>query len=194
MHEFTFFKVARFFLDNPYQEVYLRELAKKLKISPFAVKGYADVLLKEGLILEERKANLRFFKGNAGNPFFRHIKISLNVDLLMKSGLVDFLKENIPNISSIVLFGSLAKGENDSESDVDLLVIGKETRKSSGKFGKRFIKENSISASMTRNASIREKIEYLLNLPEKYKLIEKGMLVLFILTFIWLIFMLMGKG
>jgi len=47
---------------------------------------------------------------------------------------------------------------------------------------------------MTRNASIREKIEYLLNLPEKYKLIEKGMLVLFILTFIWLIFMLMGKG
>lgn len=144
MHEFTFFKVARFFLDNPYREVYLRELAKKLKISPFAVKGYADVLLKEGLILEERKANLRFFKGNAGNPFFRHIKISLNVDLLMKSGLVDFLKENTPNISSIVLFGSLAKGENDSESDVDLLIIGKENRKSSGKFEERLNREISI--------------------------------------------------
>ncbi|HLC65025.1 MAG TPA: nucleotidyltransferase domain-containing protein [Candidatus Nanoarchaeia archaeon] len=144
MHEFTFFKVARFFLDNPYQEVYLRELAKKLKISPFAVKGYADLLVREGLILEERKANLRLFKGNIGNPVFRHLKISLNVDALLKSGLIDFLKENIPNISSIVLFGSLAKGENDSKSDVDILVIGKESRKSSGKFGERLNREINI--------------------------------------------------
>ena len=40
-------RILKFFLDNPYEEVYLRELAKKLKLSAFAVKKYADILIKE---------------------------------------------------------------------------------------------------------------------------------------------------
>lgn len=121
-----FLRVLKYFIDNPYGEVYLRELAKKTKLSPFAVKKYADLLLKQNLILEERKANLRYFKANIGSLYFRHLKISFNIDLLLKSGLVEYLQDNIANVSSIVLFGSMAKGEDDEKSDVDILIIGKE--------------------------------------------------------------------
>jgi len=127
-------KMARFFLDNPYREAYLRQLAKILKISPFAAKKYADFLSKEGLIAEERRANLRYLKANAGNLFFKYLKIAHSINLLLKSGLVDFLKGNIANVSSIVLFGSMAKGENDKKSDIDLLVIGQEKYISLGQF------------------------------------------------------------
>ena len=126
MQELIFLKVVRFFLENPYKEVYLRQLAKELSLSSFAIKKYSDLLVKEELIKEQRIANLRYFKANINNLFFKHLKIAFNINLLLKSGLLDFLKQNLANVSSVVLFGSMAKGEDDKQSDVDILIIGKE--------------------------------------------------------------------
>lgn len=126
MKNLIFLKIVKFFLENPYKEIYLRALAKNLKLSPYAIKKYADLLVKENLIKEERKANLRYFKANINNLFFKYLKIASNINLLLKSGLIDFLKDNLANVSSIVLFGSMAKGEDNKESDVDILIIGKE--------------------------------------------------------------------
>lgn len=133
MEELVLIKIVRFFLENPYDEVYLRELAKKIRLSPFAVKKYADMLIKEALIKEERKANLRYFKANVNSLFFRHLKVSYSIRLLINSGLIDFLKENTPNLSSVTLFGSAAKGEDDKKSDVDIVVIGNSKYLSFGK-------------------------------------------------------------
>ena len=119
-------RIVAYFLENPYEEVYLRELAKKLKLSPFVIKKYADILVNEGIIQEERKANLRYFRANMRNLFFKHLKIAHSINMLTKSGLIHFLKQEIANLSSIVLFGSMAKGEDDRKSDVDLIIIGKE--------------------------------------------------------------------
>lgn len=134
MQEFMLLKVVRFFLENPYEEFYLRQLARKLGLSVFAIKKYADLLVNEGVIKEERKANLRYFKININNLFVKQLKIAFNLNVLLKSGLIDFLKENLANISSIVLFGSMSKGENDKNSDVDILVIGKEKYINLGEF------------------------------------------------------------
>jgi predicted nucleotidyltransferase len=125
MRDLIVIRMAEFFFENPYQDFYLRELAKKLKISPFATKKYADLLIKESLIKEERKANLRYFRANMNSLFFRQLKIAFSMRALAESGLMEFLKENLQAVSSITLFGSMAKGEDDQDSDVDLLIIGK---------------------------------------------------------------------
>ena len=119
-------QIAAFFLENPYTEIYLRQLAKELKLSPYSVKQNIDLLINENLVKEERRANLRYFKADINGLFFRHLKVAFNISAISKSGIMDFLKENIPNISSIALFGSIAKGEDDKKSDVDMLAIGKE--------------------------------------------------------------------
>ncbi len=116
--------ILNHFLTNPYSKVYLRELSRLIKISPFAVKKYSEVLLKEGLILDEKVANLRYFKANKDSIVFKQFKIANSVKKIIDSGLVEKIKENVPNLSSIVLFGSVAKGEDDKNSDVDLLIIG----------------------------------------------------------------------
>lgn len=126
MHELKFIRFVEFFLINPYEEVYIRKLAKKLNISPSATKKYADILIKEGLILDERRANLRYLKSNVNNLFYKYLKISYNIKELSKSGLVEFIRNNTANTTSIILFGSLAKGDNDDKSDVDITVIGKQ--------------------------------------------------------------------
>lgn len=144
MQDLMLLKMLRFFIFDPYQEVYLRELAKKTGLSPFAVKKYADFLVNEGLILEDKRANLRYFKANVGGLFFKHLKIAFNLNIIQKSGLADFLRENVPNISSIVLFGSMAKGLDDKKSDVDILVIGKEKHLDLRKFEEKIGKDLSI--------------------------------------------------
>ena len=101
MQELMLLKVVKFFLENPYEEVYLRQLANKLKLSTFATKKYADILVNEDLIKEERKANLRYLKANVNNLFFKQLKISFNINKILKSGLINFLQENITNVSSI---------------------------------------------------------------------------------------------
>ncbi len=125
MQEMLFLKTMQYFLENTYKEVYLRELAKILRISPFAVKKYASLLLKEGLIIEERKAHLLYFKANIHNQFYKQLKISWNIQRILKVNLLQNIQNNFTAISSIVLFGSVAKGEDDEKSDIDLLIIGK---------------------------------------------------------------------
>ncbi len=123
MHESLMLKTARFFMENPYKEVFLRELAKKLRISVFAVKKYLDLLVNEEFIKEERKANLRYFKANVGSLFYKHMKIAFTMRKLQDARLVECIK-NKANVSSIVLFGSAAKGEDSEKSDVDIVIIG----------------------------------------------------------------------
>ncbi len=144
MQELKFIKFMEFFLVNPYEEVYIRELAKKLKISPFATKKYADILVKEELILDEKKANLRYLKANINNLFYKHSKITYNIRQLLKSGLIEFLKNNLANVTSIILFGSLAKGEDDNESDIDILIIGKQKHLSLSEFEDKLNKEITL--------------------------------------------------
>jgi predicted nucleotidyltransferase len=121
-------KVLQYFLENSYKEIYLRELARKLKISPYSVKKYCDVLSNGDLIVEERKANLRYFKANMGSLFFKFLKITNNIKNIENCGIIAFLKENLAGVSSITLFGSMARGENDEKSDMDLLIIGKKKK------------------------------------------------------------------
>ncbi|RLJ00361.1 MAG: hypothetical protein DRP03_00510 [Candidatus Aenigmatarchaeota archaeon] len=144
MKNLHIFKILEFFIRNPYQRVYLRELAKKLKLSPFTTKRYVDVLVREKFIYEEREAKMRYFKANLSNIAFRYIKIAYSLHEILKSGLISFLLTNIPNISSIVLFGSIAKGEDSEKSDVDLLIIGKPKYIRVGKFEERLKRDIAL--------------------------------------------------
>ena len=137
-------KIIRFFFDNPYKEFYLRELAKKLKLSPFAIKKYMDIFIKEGLVIEERKANLRYFKANVNDLFFKHLKIAFSIRKIKQSQLIEDILKKMANISSIVLFGSVAKGEDDENSDIDIVVIGKEKSFSLSEIRKKLNKEINL--------------------------------------------------
>lgn len=113
-----------YFFDEPFEEVYLRELARRVDMSIFSLKTAVDDLVGEGLLVERRVGRLRYLRANMENLFFRFLKIAFNVKKIVDCGIVGFLKERVPALSSVVLFGSWAKGENDAKSDVDVLVIG----------------------------------------------------------------------
>ncbi len=123
-----FWKIIKYFFGNPYEEIHLRKLSKKTKVSTFSTKQIIDYLVKEKIVLEKREGNMRYIKANMKNLFFRHLKIAFKIKELTDTGLIEYIKINIPAISSIILFGSTARGEDDSKSDIDLLIIGQRKR------------------------------------------------------------------
>src|SRR3989344_742636 len=143
MHEGddTMMRFTRMFLDSPYTEFYLREAARKSKVSVFAAKKYADLLVGRGILREEKRANLRFLKANLDNRAMRLTKTALEVEDIISSSLIKYLQENITALSSIVLFGSVAKGEDNTESDIDLVIIGKESKINLSTFEKKLGKK-----------------------------------------------------
>jgi predicted nucleotidyltransferase len=137
-----FFKIIFFFIVHSYEEIHLRGLARRLKISPYSTKKFLDFLVSHDLILEEKKANMRYFKANISNNVFKHMKIAFNLKKVYDSGLIDHIQNNVSALSSIVLFGSLARGEDSEESDMDLLVIGKKKKEFDiTKFGEKLGRE-----------------------------------------------------
>lgn len=144
MNKLMFYKLMNRFFEKPYDEIYLRQLARELKFSPYAVKTYTDILVKESFLAEERKANLRYFKANTKNLFFKHLKIAFNMHKIEKSGIINFLNKNISGVSSIVLFGSAAKGEDEEKSDIDIVLIGKEKSISIAEFEKKLKKNINL--------------------------------------------------
>lgn len=120
--KFVGFKILEYFLIHPTEKIYLKELARKLQISPRSVKIYCDLFEKEGIIQREIKGNLHLFSTNNDNFRVREMKRAYIINLLGEMNI-----ENIAEkYASIALYGSHASGNYDEKSDIDLLIIGEE--------------------------------------------------------------------
>ena len=116
------FKVMEFFLTHPSLEIHLNELARKLEISPASVKTHCDELSKEKIIFEKQIGNLRLFWLNREDFAVRSMMRAYHILLLKKLGIEDIAQDCI----SLAIYGSMASGNMDERSDLDILVIGDE--------------------------------------------------------------------
>lgn len=139
-----FWKVMKYFFDNPYEEIHLRELSRKTKVSVYSVKNIIDQLVNEDVLQERRNGNMRYIQANLDNHFFRYLKIAFSLKEIMDSKIIIYLKENIPAVSSIILYGSTAKGEDNNNSDIDLLIIGQRKKIDITKFENKFRKQINL--------------------------------------------------
>ncbi len=121
--------ILELFIKNPYERYYLREASRILDISPMTVKRSFDMFVHEKLLIREKFKNQILYRANMDSAAFKHLKIAYNLAWLEDKGIVDLPKENIIGMSSFVLYGSFAKGENDEKSDIDLLVISASSKK-----------------------------------------------------------------
>jgi len=118
--KFVGFKILEYFLRYPSEKTYLKELAKKLQISPRSVKIYCDLFEKEGLIKREIIGNMHIFTTNNDNFRVREMKRAYFLNLLGEMNIENIAKD----CASIAVYGSYASGNYDDKSDIDILIIG----------------------------------------------------------------------
>lgn len=116
-------KILTYYLTNPTQNHYLRELATILEIDAGNLSRTIKTLVSEGFLNEEKKGNLKFFKINPQH----HLYPDLKKIIFKTSGVQGALKQVLSKINGIdqaFIFGSFASGKTDEFSDVDLMIIG----------------------------------------------------------------------
>lgn len=115
--------ILKQFLDNPQREIHIRELARKLKISPTTVSKILKNYEKKSILSSEKKLNHIIFRANIESKRFRIEKIYYNLTKMLDSKLLDYLENSFNNPEAIGIFGSFAKGEDTPKSDVDIFII-----------------------------------------------------------------------
>jgi len=104
-----------------------REIAKALNVSPTAVANAVRNLAAKELIKVERTKTINFISFNRDNPKAIELKRVENLKQMHLSGLSGFLEESLAG-STIILFGSYARGEDTKTSDIDIAVIGRKDK------------------------------------------------------------------
>ncbi|MEK6843168.1 MAG: nucleotidyltransferase domain-containing protein [Candidatus Micrarchaeota archaeon] len=116
------YKVMRLFFDSPEAKIHMRKIARLTGLSAPGVIKIVSRLKKEGLLLSKR-TDLAKDVSASKNEKFLNLKRCYNFLNIQESGIVGFLKMHYEEPEAIVLFGSYGKGEDNSDSDVDLAII-----------------------------------------------------------------------
>ncbi|MBW2982918.1 nucleotidyltransferase domain-containing protein [Candidatus Woesearchaeota archaeon] len=104
-----------------------RETAQALRVSPTAIANAVKKLREKNLITMQATKTINFISYNRDNPeAITHKKIE-NQRQLHTSGLTQHLEEQLAG-ATIILFGSYAKGEDTTTSDIDIAAIGRKKK------------------------------------------------------------------
>jgi DNA-binding transcriptional ArsR family regulator len=109
---------------NPDRRLSFNELVRRAKSGAGAVSRELKTLMEAGLVTEQREGNQRFLAAAKSSPVYPELK-----SLISKcSGAASVIREALRDVENRVavafIFGSVAAGSEQADSDLDLFVIG----------------------------------------------------------------------
>lgn len=116
-------RLLTFFYMNRSARVYVRQLASALGVDSTNLSRELARLEKDGLLRSETEGRQLYY---SIDPQYAYLKAVFAL-LQGTVGVVPTLStamRRVPGIESAYLYGSFAKNEQDSASDIDLLILG----------------------------------------------------------------------
>jgi predicted nucleotidyltransferase len=109
---------------QPDRSWYAADLARHLGMSRSSLQRELVALVKAGILKSHREGRMHFIQADQQSPVFPELR-----GLLSKTaGLVDLLRNALSPFESrikiCIVFGSVARAEETSLSDVDLFIVG----------------------------------------------------------------------
>jgi len=101
-----------------------REIARAIGLSPKPLNEVLAQLTDEGLLLQRNIGRVYLFRLNRNNRLVAELVVPLfeGEKELLNRALTEVF-ENVPDILSVILYGSVSRGEEGPFSDIDLLVV-----------------------------------------------------------------------
>lgn len=115
-------EIFRIFFNINDEEIHLREIERKTGFAIGTVRQETTKLVKIGLLNKRKDGNRTYYIANRAHPLFQEIH-----NIVIKTvGLVDIFRIALENqgVQYSFIFGSIAKGIEKPDSDIDLFVIG----------------------------------------------------------------------
>jgi len=155
-------EIIELVFKKPEKWMHIRKIARKLKISPETIRKNLAKLKKKQVVEERREGNMLRFRANLENENYKREKTLHNLKSIFDSGIVNFLYDYY-HPKAIILFGSYARGEDISTSDVDIgIVIKNKKRPDLSKFEKKISRSIELSL-FTKNEVSNEFFNNIIN-------------------------------
>ena len=135
-------KILEVFIANPSKEIHLREVARLSKVSLTNVDNSLRLFVEEGMFEKREISNMTFFRPNLDNEtllkMFEFLELqrregfygkNKKIARLLKKYTQAIVDLSNGRIQSVILFGSVARGEWTKNSDIDLLAVVAEKEK-----------------------------------------------------------------
>jgi len=111
-------------LTQPEKWWYLSELAQFLRTTPSSLQRELKALVDVGVLERRREGTRAFVKADIRSPFFPELRGLIEKTAGLLPTLQQLLEPFQARIDCAFIYGSVARGQEHSLSDVDLLVIG----------------------------------------------------------------------
>src|SRR5580692_77670 len=111
-------------LVQPQKAWFVSELARRMGVPSSSLQRELQDLTEAGILKSHRQGRMAYYQANTDSPLFSDLR-----GLLLKTaGLVDVLADALKPLASklmlVFVYGSIASGQERSDSDIDLMVIG----------------------------------------------------------------------
>jgi len=116
-------KVLGLLYGQPYKSFYLNEIVRLSDIGRGTIKRELERMTASGIVIQKRIGNQNHYQANDSCPVYQEL-----LGIVRKTfGIADVIKTALTPIFERIIFayiyGSIAKSEDSSKSDIDLLVI-----------------------------------------------------------------------
>jgi uncharacterized protein len=111
-------------LIDPARSWYLSDLARHLGVTPSSLQRDLRALAKGGILRRSQDGNRVYFQADPDCPFLVDLRGIFLKTVGLRDVLVKSLKPFRHAIEVAFVYGSMARSEERSASDVDLMVIG----------------------------------------------------------------------
>lgn len=120
--------VLRWLFGQPTRSFYLSELRRLTGLASASLQRELNRLSEAGLIHSERVGNLRHFKANPQSPVFDELIALVRKTLGIEPMLRNALHPLESRLETAFVYGSIAKQTDTAQSDIDLMLVGKQLR------------------------------------------------------------------
>ena len=117
--------VLRRQFGQPDRGFHLSELRRLTGLGSASLQRELNRLAEAGLVVSERVGNLRRFQANPGSPVFNELVVLTRKTLGAEPLLRDALQPLLPVLQGAWIFGSVAKKTDAAQSDIDVMLVGK---------------------------------------------------------------------
>jgi predicted nucleotidyltransferase len=119
-------RVLALIFGHAERSFYTSEIVRRIHSGTGAVERELSRLQRSGLVSVERIGNQKHFRANRDSPVFGELQ-----SLVLKTvGLTEPLRKALEpysdKIKAAFVYGSVAKGSDTAQSDIDLMVVGDE--------------------------------------------------------------------
>ena len=117
-------KILALFFGQPDKSFYLNEVVRYAAMGKGVVSRLLNKLTDAGLLVVSKQGNQNHYQANKASPVFAELVLIVKKTFGITEVLKSALSPLLPKLSHAFIYGSVAKGEEHTSSDVDVMLVG----------------------------------------------------------------------